>query len=538
MPGASPQSGSPERRGRFSYENLVPSILCLPLGVLSAVCCGYAICVGFVYYGELLRKFPELQAVFSPSAPPVSWTLVAAACGVCSVFFLVASFAGLIRKGFALSWVRKAYGVAYALFGIYAYAVMNLTARIESSELEALGGANIHPVQVFYWRYDFLWIPACAALFVAWLHVVSWRAGTIGVYTGISDDVPGPGDKVLENIRTHGRDPAFRKSTLGSVWTHLFLIVILPWLLRAGGCVDPYRPPWGGGKPQVTTVQVVKKKPKKKKKFVLNPNSKIILRAPELDDSDLQEQVEEQSRVTYVTDPNAVFGQLGDGDAKVPGWQDGFKDGIVRFIRLEYRGEEWDDGMDEASAADRNFLKAFRKMSGGMKTAVKSESHPVRLLNKYPKGQAPPFVYMTGSGNIHVSESDVKVLRDFLREGSLLFADAGSGHWDRNFRSLVRRVFPGHPLIPIPDDDPIFQIPFAFANGAPPFWHHGGNRAMGVKLKNRWAIFYHPGDVNDAWKTGHSGMDPELARKAHEVGVNVVYYSFMRYFEETRKYRK
>jgi hypothetical protein len=63
-------------------------------------------------------------------------------------------------------------------------------------------------------------------------------------------------------------------------------------------------------------------------------------------------------------------------------------------------------------------------------------------------------------------------------------------------------------------------------------------RAQGVKYKGRWAIFYHPGDINDAWKTGHSGLDPKLAEGAIEMGVNIVYYSFTYYLELTRKDRK
>lgn len=521
-----------------SYAGLIPSGMCLPMAILSGVLARCAAGLCFDCYGRFLQRFPELHHVFSPSTPPFAWTLLAAACAVCAMFCLIASLGGFIRTRFGLALIRRACASAYVLFGIYAYAVLNVTGQIQSGGIEALGGVPVHAVQIFYWRYTWLWFPTCILIFVIWLHAVTWRRATINAYSPAQDDTPAPGDRFLENVRTNGRDPRYRKSSLTSVLTHLLLIVILPWLLRLGGCIDPYRPPWGGGQPKVTTVQVVKKKPQKKKKFILNPNSKIILHAPELDDSDLKDHVEDESRLTYASDPNALFGQLGDGDAKTPGWQDGFKDGIVRFIRLEYQGEHWDDGMDEVSAADRNFLQAFKKMSGGMRTAAASESHPIRLLKKYPKGQAPPFVYMTGSGNLHVPEGDVKVLREFLQDGSLLFADAGSGQWDRSFRTLMRRVFPGHPLIPIPDDDPIFQMPFAFANGAPPLWHHGGDRVMGVKLKNRWAVFYHPGDINDAWKTGHSGMESDLARKAHEIGVNVVYYSFMRYFEETRKYRK
>ena len=58
------------------------------------------------------------------------------------------------------------------------------------------------------------------------------------------------------------------------------------------------------------------------------------------------------------------------------------------------------------------------------------------------------------------------------------------------------------------------------------------------KNRERWVVFYHPGDIHDAWKTGHSGMAPELAKQAMEMGINIVYYSFTHYLDMTRKYRK
>ena len=65
---------------------------------------------------------------------------------------------------------------------------------------------------------------------------------------------------------------------------------------------------------------------------------------------------------------------------------------------------------------------------------------------------------------------------------------------------------------------------------------------MGVKAKvngrERWVVFYHPGDINDAWKTGNSGLDPDTADGAFRMGVNIIYYAFTHYLEDTRKYRK
>ncbi len=64
----------------------------------------------------------------------------------------------------------------------------------------------------------------------------------------------------------------------------------------------------------------------------------------------------------------------------------------------------------------------------------------------------------------------------------------------------------------------------------------GQNFLLDAQLLARIARI--PGDLNDAWKTGHSRLDPVLAEAAVHLGVNVVYYAVTHYLEETRKYRK
>lgn len=344
------------------------------------------------------------------------------------------------------------------------------------------------------------------------------------------------GQAWLENIRTHGRHPAYRLSLWRSFGLHVFLILVLPWLLGLPrGCIAPYRIPKGSGEPEITMVKVVRVE-KKKKRYVLNPNSAIVFRIPDLDDSKVLQELEQSTRLTYVADPGRV-GALGTGGGEKGGWPEGMENALVRFIRLQYNGPGWDDGMDSVSRADRNFLDTFRQYTG-FKTARQSESHPIADLKRYPAGMAPPFVYITGLGAINVPAGDIKILRDYLAAGGMLFADAGSPQWHSHFRGLMAAVFPGEPLREIADDDPIFQFPFAFPNGAPPLWHHGGQRALGIRIKNRWAVFYHPGDLKDAWKTGHSGLAPHLAKGSIEMGVNVVYHAFTHYLEQTAKLRK
>lgn len=228
-------------------------------------------------------------------------------------------------------------------------------------------------------------------------------------------------------------------------------------------------------------------------------------------------------------------GRIGGGGA-AGGWPDGMENMKIRLIRLEYDGPGWDDGMDAASRAELNFLDAFHQLTG-FQVASRPESHRITLLKKYPKGYAPPFVYMTGSGDIRVGSNDVSILRAYLLAGGMLVADCGSPQWDRSFRLFAQELFADRPLMPIADDDVIFQIPFSFPSGAPPLWHHGGRKALGIKREGRWMVFYHPGGMKDAWKTGHSGLTPQRDDGAIQMGVNLVYYSFSRYLALTRKYR-
>lgn len=524
-----------------------PTLLCFPLGVLAAVVGRHALTLPVIYDG-LLSRYKVLRGPFLVERIEGSVHFLAWSCAVAACVFLVCSVLPLLlKRSWSLSLLRKGYFAAYVLLGLFLQVVLKATSVILLRNL-TIDGVATDPVVVFFWRAHALGPAIGAVLLVAVLHVLSWKRVVISHYAGVSDDTPAVGDKILENVRTHGADPSFRKSMWSSVGLHVLVILLVPWLLSMRGCVEDYLVQKGSGTPDVGAppplVKIVKAK-KKKKKYMLNPNSAISFHIPDLDESMVGKQVEEMTQNTYRADPTRVMGsmgtggggKLGAGGGKTGGWPDGSENAKFRFIRLEYNGPGWDDGMDAVSRADRNFLDEFRKLTG-FKTAEASESHPISSLRKYKKGFAPPFVYMTGHGAMNVSAGDMKILREYLLDGGMLFADCGSPQWDRNFRGFIQAVFPGEPLRAIADDDPIFQIPFVFPNGAPPLWHHGGMRAMGIKNRGRWVVFYHPGDINDAWKTGHSGMDSELTKGAMEMGVNIVYYSFTHYLELTRKYRK
>ena len=130
-------------------------------------------------------------------------------------------------------------------------------------------------------------------------------------------------------------------------------------------------------------------------------------------------------------------------------------------------------------------------------------------------------------------EAKAEIYKKFagsLVKGGMLFIDNGGGNFGQAVRQLVSRIFPDKPFIDIPNDDPIYQRPYSFPDGAPPFWHHDGTRAKGVRVGDRLAVFYHPGDINDAWKDGHSGASEEVAEQAYRLGINVMYYAFNAYY--------
>ena len=332
-------------------------------------------------------------------------------------------------------------------------------------------------------------------------------------------------DKILQSLLTHGSDPRYRTSNYWAAFAHV-LVLVLPFLFLIGSCAwYEYAYPKGSGTPFMEAVAVKLVKPKKKKRIVLNMDSPILFARPDIDDSEIREDLEQETLDTYVAS-SLRSGKLGAGGGTTGGWPHG-KAGKVGFVRLEYNGGDWDQDMGHG--ADYNLLIEFNKITG-FPIKSNSEHIPVSRLRRYKKHRKPPFVFVTGRGAIGLSSADIKALRWYaLQDGGLIFADNGGGSFDYHLRRLMRRVFPGKQWIDIPNDDVIYRQPFAFPAGAPPLWHHSGTRALGLKHNGRWIVFYHQGDINDAWKTGHSGAKKHLAAAAYKLGINIMYYAFTQY---------
>ena len=480
--------------------------------------------------GELAIHWQKLHVTSSLKTCFQAIGVVGALCGF-------AGLIGLWRTRVTYHFLRLTLLAVLIVMAAFVWLFWESLFSLVGSEIEIDGSLQDRATVLKLW-WKICW-PALAVGFYSWWLQMMLRSRS--VYAAFTKETGSPmrGDRVLEDIRTSGRRPRQRRTIYASAFTHIFILVIIPWILSLGGCVEAYKVPKGSGNPVVAMVKVVKPKKKKKKTLTLRPNSAILFDQPDLDETEVDQIMEEKTEVTYEANPNAMAGNIGKGGGDEGGWPEGMDDYKIRFIRLEHGGAGWDDGMNE-TGADVNFLKAFAQATGFKKIARKGESHSIALLKKYPDDGFPPFVYLTGNDNMgRVSSNDAKILREYCLKGGMLIADAGSARFHQSFTHFMRQVFPDKPLIDIADDDMIYQLPYSFPDGAPAFWHHGGRRPLGIKHEGRWVVFYHPGDMNDAWKsTGYTDVTPDMRDAAMNLGVNLVYYAFNQWDDAVSKARK
>lgn len=301
----------------------------------------------------------------------------------------------------------------------------------------------------------------------------------------------------------------------------VFLLLVVLLLTQLSGCRELYEMPAGGGE-QKPNQPVVKVQKVIKKKIIFNPLSKVIAKVPPIEEIKLQ--LMEITKHAYT---------VGYGKGAGAGFAGGTNRGKVRFIRLEYNGGDWDQGID----ADLNMLVQYN-LRTQHKIAERPETRKILQLRNFPVGKSPPIVYMTGQKNISLGKTEVDVLKEYLTEKhGMLFADnGGSAHWGNQFKSLMNRVLPNVSYIRVPLDHPIHRIPFPIPF-LPYVAPHGGTDALAWVVNGRIAAYYHPGDIGDAWADDHAGVPAQIWEACYQLGTNVIFYGHTEYSKwlEARK---
>ena len=196
------------------------------------------------------------------------------------------------------------------------------------------------------------------------------------------------------------------------------------------------------------------------------------------------------------------------------------QDALLTIGRLQYDGGgDWYGNPSSVT----NLLEAIRERTA---LPVADRERVVRLDS--PDLWDVPFLHMTGHGNVHFSDEEVLILRQYLENGGFLHADDNYG-LDESFRQEIARVFPDQPLVEVPLEHDVYHLFYEFPDGVPKIHEHDGlpAQAFGLFVNDRLAVFYsYQSDLSDGWEDPDVHGDPvEVREAALRMGVNLFVYA-------------
>jgi hypothetical protein len=140
-----------------------------------------------------------------------------------------------------------------------------------------------------------------------------------------------------------------------------------------------------------------------------------------------------------------------------------------------------------------------------------------------------PFVYMTGHGNVFLTQEEAENLRIYLLSGGFIHIDDNYG-MDEYLRKELIKIFPNKELVELSRNHPIFKNPYNFQQGLPKIHEHDKNRpqAFGIYEEDRLLVLYtFESDLGDGWENPEIHNDPqEIRLKALQMGANIINYVF------------
>ena len=141
------------------------------------------------------------------------------------------------------------------------------------------------------------------------------------------------------------------------------------------------------------------------------------------------------------------------------------------------------------------------------------------------------YFYMTGHGNIKLSDKEAQELRNFLLNGGFLHADDNYG-MDKSFRREMKKVFPDKEWVELPKTHPIFNIYYTFNDGLPKIHEHDNKRPQALALfheKEIISVYTYETDLGDGWEDQSvHGNKEEKRLEALKMGTNIILYSLSR----------
>ena len=170
-----------------------------------------------------------------------------------------------------------------------------------------------------------------------------------------------------------------------------------------------------------------------------------------------------------------------------------------------------------------NLLREIRARTG-----LSVSDRPLQLKLTDPNLWSQPYIYLTGHGNIRLTDEEVQILRRYLTSGGFLHADDNYG-LDESFRREVARIFPETQLVELPLSHPVYHVMYDFPQGLPKVHQHDGKRAQGLGIihEGRLVLFYsYESDLGNGWEDSDRYDNAPAAREAaFRMGVNLFLYA-------------
>ena len=190
------------------------------------------------------------------------------------------------------------------------------------------------------------------------------------------------------------------------------------------------------------------------------------------------------------------------------------------IARLQY------DGGGDWYSNPSSLPNLLAYIAGHTRVDAGGEEARVRILDEELFSY--PYLYMTGHGNVSLSEAEVIRLRQYLENGGFLHADDNYG-MDESFRREVRKLFPRKEFVELPPGHGIFSCHFELPAGLPKIHEHDGNRPQALALfeGSRIILLYtFESDLGDGWEDADVHGDSEEKRQAAlSMGTNIVVWA-------------
>lgn len=170
-----------------------------------------------------------------------------------------------------------------------------------------------------------------------------------------------------------------------------------------------------------------------------------------------------------------------------------------------------------------NLLKTIKERTG-----LQVSDRPAKVKLTDPNLWNFPYIYITGHGNIKLSDEEVDILRRYLLSGGFLHVDDNYG-LDKSFRRELARVFPDKELVELPSDHALYHSFYDFPKGLPKVHKHEGKPAQGFGIlhEGRLVLFYSfESDLGNGWEDAERyNNPPELREEALRMGVNLFLFA-------------